>query len=1611
MSDELVLGINIKAKDGASASIEAVGNQIGKLDSQAKKSADSIENANKRTELSFRSMLPHIRTASAALGVYYGVSMAKKILDSADAYTDLTSRLKLVSGTTQELVTAQTELFNISQRNRTPLAETATLYFRLADSMKNLGASQKGALGVINTISQAMRISGTNTVETAAAMLQLSQGFQKNKLDGDEFKSVMENAPRIVKALTDEFKINKQTLYDWSSSGKLQVDKLVQALVNQAPKIEAEFKTIPMTIGGAWTQLSNAILKYIGDADQARGTSQDLAAAISTLSRNLDTLTFIPAKIVLGWSKVFDVITQVRIALGDLEAYKNQFEVNGAISQEEYIARRRANPPPSQTPGAPSTPTDGQQPYFDGIKRTTEAMKTEAEITKELRTQLETLNALTQQRVEGFAKGVAAYKEQKDTVLKGLENQIKAQEDIAKLDMDAAATADEKMRISQQYEAWLKGALAEEYSHKNDILEVEKNAKQSIIGIYQEQIAKGEKLKITEADKLQIQTKIADAQTELNRLDEQAKQLNLDKNEAIRKAGQDSLEAQQKQQEFIKKINDELVYQTQLYDKLAAAKAAGASQKDLELLKAQADRSRNLAENVPGADVGALDQSIQKTETLKQKIQGIVDVEQSVREEQLRINQAFEESVQQAQKFAEHATTAFGAFGESIGKMVVGIAQFGQQTMQVQRDAEQQIHEMQKAGVSSAEKEAAVRDKAALKSTQYQVALYGNVTDAAKGFFKQGTKGYASLEAASKVFRMFEMAMAAKSAIMQIAGIEEVAAANTTATATKVAEDSVAAEEEGILGVIHQLTGGDPYTAIPRAAAVAAFVAAMGVAIGGASGGSKSADQKRQDYQKGMGTGTVLGDPTAQSQSISESLQILADNSSNDLNYSAAMLRAMTDLNENIKGFANVVMTTTIPSLGKIASGLGLGSKMAYWDPLFAKETKKVTDAGLIAPSQTLSKILADGFKGVLNYMDITREIKWLGQTVSSSTKEFMASAGGTINNEFTKIIKSMVNTVQEAGKAFGISDQEILRNLRDFKINIGKISLQGLSGDEASKAVSAIFSKLNDKMAKKVFPGLDGFMQVGEGYAKTFYRVAEGINRSTGQLEQIGMTAISYKDIKNKQGDVAAEIARQTIEAQANLGENTRKFVDGLTGSSQDIIDAYKKIRQAQGLLRTAGFGTDISREMANAAGGLDNFLSSLQDFNDKFLSDSDKLKGGWLNMADSFTRLGIKMPKTNAEFAAMLKGIDKTTVGGQKLFGAMLSLSGAFADLTASMSKALSDVQTAYDRQKALAKSLLDYVNGLSASNPSASPEAKYNDAKQQFQQTLAAAKAGDEQAQAALQGVAQTFLDASRQYNASTLGYADDLQAVKDGLSGVSSGISDQLSSAEQQISAINTNTGAVLSLTDAIKAYLDTQSAASDAAGSQTGVTDIAGANSANQAAQTASDAQAAWDQQRIATANAYEQQLRDLVTTWRINKPARRSTAAQIAELIAQINSSAYRYTVLQTKGKATSGYADNAYQVNFRAKGGYTPAGLAIVGEKGPELVQFDRPAQVLNARDTSKALASGDKETKEFLAGIKDELKALVTTQSQANPQLVDKLTSMEERLGKMERNQRLSA
>ncbi|MEF2076554.1 MULTISPECIES: tape measure protein [Pseudomonadota] len=222
-----------------------------------------------------------------AIGVGLGV---RELVEVADQYKNLQARLRLAVTSQDEFNRADAALFEIAQRNRAPLAETVTLYARLAPSVQALGRSQADVLAATDAIGQAVSLSGASSEAAAGALLQLGQAFASGQLRGEEFNSVIEQTPRLAQAIADGMGVPLGSLRALAQEGKITSAAVLDALLKERTRLGEEYASLPDTVSGALTRLKNAFQRAFGERDTSSGLTAGLAQALQLVAQHLELL-------------------------------------------------------------------------------------------------------------------------------------------------------------------------------------------------------------------------------------------------------------------------------------------------------------------------------------------------------------------------------------------------------------------------------------------------------------------------------------------------------------------------------------------------------------------------------------------------------------------------------------------------------------------------------------------------------------------------------------------------------------------------------------------------------------------------------------------------------------------------------------------------------------------------------------------------------------------------------------------------------------------------------------------------------------------------------------------------------------------------------------------------------------------------------------------------------------------------------------------------------------------------------------------------------------------------------------------------------------------------
>lgn len=196
------------------------------------------------------------------LTLYYGIRTVVQGIGRGVALSDrmtmTDAKFNLVAGGNKKLAgDLKEKTFYAAQRSTTDYLEFGKAVGKLGILAGDKFKNQDSIVRFVELMNKSFQISGADTSERNAAMLQITQAIASNRLQGDEFRSILENAPMVMDALVKSLGVGHDKLKKMAKQGEITADVLIKAMFDAGTKIEEMYKQLPMTWERHWAKIKN----------------------------------------------------------------------------------------------------------------------------------------------------------------------------------------------------------------------------------------------------------------------------------------------------------------------------------------------------------------------------------------------------------------------------------------------------------------------------------------------------------------------------------------------------------------------------------------------------------------------------------------------------------------------------------------------------------------------------------------------------------------------------------------------------------------------------------------------------------------------------------------------------------------------------------------------------------------------------------------------------------------------------------------------------------------------------------------------------------------------------------------------------------------------------------------------------------------------------------------------------------------------------------------------------------------------------------------------------------------------------------------------------------
>jgi len=532
-----------------------------------------------------------------------------------------------------------------------------------------------------------------------------------------------------------------------------------------------------------------------------------------------------------------------------------------------------------------------------------------------------------------------------------------------------------------------------------------------------------------------------------------------------------------------------------------------------------------------------------------------------------------------------------------------------------------------------------------------------------------------------------------------------------------------------------------------------------------------------------------------------------------------------------------------------------------------------------------------------------------------------------------------------------------------------------------------------------------------------------ESIENFTASVK-VSFNGLSEQQIADKLNEqfaqIANDMAQGALQAFADYtpafvrdGETYAATLQRLGGSLLAVNTVFDTLNTA--LMRTSLVGADAASQLIDAFGGGDAFAAQTSAYYQAFYTEQERAETTTRQLTEALSGLGLALPASKDAFRALIEQQDLYTEAGRATYAALVGLAPAFglvADaataaaeqarqaaeqaaeqarqaaeqaaeqarqaLMGAVDAAFAGVERAVaaqrqwiEAQRDAAASLVQEVSAvfdlLKGSvrelfgEVASSAQFQASQGRAFISQSLAGARAGgglpdsgalSEAISAARSGLSAQVFKTQADADFERLVLANELKALQEVAGGQLTLAERQLRATENQLLALQQTLDTARLQVDAIK-------------GVDTSVLTVREAVDRLGSALQAAVSQQAGGASSMVSSPLFNSRGEFLNEAGRVANQVNGFTAADVGRIMV----------------------LDAAQQGRAFARGGFVSPGLALVGEEGPELVNFKNPGMVYTAAQTQNLVGSGNTQRLESLvAGLTAEVQRLQAIVSDGN-------------------------
>lgn len=282
--------------DGTMGKAERTVTQTGKASAKAANDVGRLEKATEGASNAAGGFAARLTPLAAAIGGLVTAQSLASLGKMAEQFTLLQARITRLSADSETAAATYNRLLGVAAATGQTMPDTVKLWETLTSSLKSLGATNDQVITLTNTLQKIGKIGGSSAEETSNALRQLGQSLAGGTLRAEEFNSIVEQTPELIRQLAAASGRSMGEFRQAMLDGKITSQELFDLLMSRTQAVDAEFQKLPRSVGDA----ANAVVVQMGAAasaiDKATSASKALAFILDRIADGIQ-VTFNPTDV------------------------------------------------------------------------------------------------------------------------------------------------------------------------------------------------------------------------------------------------------------------------------------------------------------------------------------------------------------------------------------------------------------------------------------------------------------------------------------------------------------------------------------------------------------------------------------------------------------------------------------------------------------------------------------------------------------------------------------------------------------------------------------------------------------------------------------------------------------------------------------------------------------------------------------------------------------------------------------------------------------------------------------------------------------------------------------------------------------------------------------------------------------------------------------------------------------------------------------------------------------------------------------------------------------------------------------------------------------------